>query len=117
MGCQALTKVDIQKLYEYNGEVEELELTEELLAHIASRDYEKHRVSLGEIREVHSGEPKFFPNEASEGAPIVMVGPTAADRVLTVPLEPTGQRGVWRPRTAFEANAHHIIRYHGEADE
>ncbi len=116
MGCQVLADVDIQKLYEYNGEVEELELTEALQAHIRLKDYEKHQVSLTEIREVHSGKPKIFPNEV-EGAPIVMVGPTAADRVLTVPLEPTGQRGVWRPRTAFEANAHHIIRYHGEADE
>ena len=69
MGCQVLTKVDIQKLYEYNGEVEELELTEELLAHIASRDYEKHRVSLGEIREVHSGEPKFFLMKHLKGLP------------------------------------------------
>ena len=101
----------------YNGEVEELELTEELQAHIALRDYDKHRVSLAEIREVHSGEPKFFSNAGPGNAPIFMVGPTAADRFLIVPLDPTGQRGVWRPRTAFEANAHHITRYHGEADE
>lgn len=40
-----------------------------------------------------------------------MVGPTRAGRFLCVPIEPTGKCGVWRPVTAFTANAHHVKRY------
>jgi hypothetical protein len=73
--------------------------------------YARHQVSMTEILEVHGGDPRYFMNSGTHRAPIIMVGPTAAGRWLCVPLEPAGQSGVWRPVTAFEANAHHRGKY------
>jgi hypothetical protein len=95
------------------GAVEELEFTDEFLEHMSERGtYEKHLVTIGEVLEVHAGVPRYFLNASTGRAPIVMVGPTHAERMLCVPLEPVANReGVWRPVTAFEANAHHRARY------
>jgi hypothetical protein len=100
-------------LFESNGEVDELELVEELEEHLVERAvYGKHRVSLGEVLEVRSVAPKYFANAGSgHRAPVVMVGPTRKGRMLCVPIEPSGRRGLWRPVTAFEANTHHRDRY------
>ncbi len=76
------------------------------------RQYGKHFVSPKEIRQAHAGAPKYFENEGEgRGAPIIMVGPTNSGRIVVVPIEPTHTKGVWRPITAFEANAHHRERY------
>ena len=101
-------------LFGQYGPVEELELDEELELHLRERGiFDKHIVSFAEILEVHAGSPRFMENSSvpNRRAPIVMVGPTRAGRFLCVPIEPTGKRGVWRPVTAFTANAHHVKRY------
>jgi hypothetical protein len=92
--------------------VEQLEITPEFLAHMARRAfYREHRVSLSELMEVHAGNPRYFRNATGLRAPFVMVGRTAAGRILCVPIEPTASLGLWRPVTAFEANTHHVTRY------
>lgn len=110
-----LSDVEIQSLFADNGPVEELELDEELQQHLIERGItEKHIVSFVEILEVLQGAPRFFENLPGRRAPISMVGPTNLNRILCVPIEPTGKTGVWRPVTAFTANAHHIDRYSTE---
>ena len=79
------------------------------------RQYGKHSVSAKEIRQAHAGAPEYFENEGeARRAPVVMVGPTHSDRMIIVPIEPTHTRCVWRPVTAFEANALHRDRYYEE---
>lgn len=73
---------------------------------------------LIELVQVLEGAPQFFENVGSDrAAPVIMVGPTASGRMLVVPIQPTGRRGVWRPVTAFEANAHHKRRYAAEGGQ
>lgn len=79
------------------------------------RQYGKHSVAAKEVRQVHAGAPDYFENEGR--APIIMVGLTDSDRMIVVPIEPTHTKGVWRPVTAFEANAHHRDRYYEEKAE
>ncbi len=115
-----MSEVEIEAIFAQNGAVNQLELDEELEEHLRERGLStKHIVSLSEILEVFGGDPKFFENPSSQGrrAPIVMVGPTSAERILCVPIEPTGRWGIWRPITAFTANTHHIERYREEAVE
>lgn len=96
------------------GRVEELLIDEEFEAHMAEaeRQYEKHNVSAIEVLQVQTRAPEYFDN-VGEGrrASIIMLGPTNNDRMLAVPLEPTHDRGVWHPVTAFEANTHDRQRY------
>ena len=74
--------------------------------------YGKHAVSAKEVRQIHTGAPEYFENEGeARRAPVVMVGPTESDRMIVVPIEPTHTRCLWRPVTAFEANAHDRDRY------
>ena len=103
----------IANLFDAHGAVTELDFDDAFGAHMASerRGYEKYAVSEREIREVQSGRPQFFENTGRQRAPLIMLGPTRSDRVLVIPLEPTHRWGVWRPVTAFEANAHHKKRY------
>ena len=102
----------LSTIYEANGPIQELELDEALQLHLEERGItEKHIVTFDEIREVLTGAPRFFENPPGRRAPLVMVGPTSAGRMLCVPIEPTGQRGKWRPVTAFTANTHHVQRY------
>ena len=55
-------------------------------------------------------EPRFFVNRRARRASHVMVGPAQSGRVLVVPIEDWG-RGLWRPVTAFDANAWQVRRY------
>ena len=105
--------IDIKRLLEYNGPVEIMNLDAELEEHLNERGtYEKHRVGLAEILEVHEGEPRYFLNRLGRRAPVIMVGPTMQGRLLCIPIEPTGRWGVWRPVTAFEANQSDKERYY-----
>lgn len=109
-----MTESEAESLFGQYGPVTELELDEALEEHLKERGItEKHIVSFTEIREVFQGDPRFFGNPpgSSRRAPAVMVGPTLGGRFLTVPIEPTGKWGIWRPITAFTSNAHHIQRY------
>ena len=103
----------LDELFGAYGRVEELDFDDAFAGHMAEeqRSYEKHRVSEQEIREVLAEVPGFFENIGEQRAPIIMLGPTRAGRIIVAPLEPTHRWGTWRPVTAFEANAHHRQRY------
>ena len=107
---------NINDILSVNGPVEALELDDAFQLHLRERGtYPKHRVSLTEIVQVHQLNPKLFVNPSPTGrAPVVMIGATGAGRFLCIPIEPTGKWGIWRPLTAFEANAHHREKYWGE---
>ena len=62
------------------------------------------------VLEVLDGEPRFFANRRERRASHVMVGPTLGGRLLVVPIEDWGP-GIWRPVTAFDANAWQARRY------
>jgi len=103
----------VGSLFQDHGAVDMLRMDDELQEHMRKRSfYDKHRVTLTEILEVHDNSPKYFLN--NNRAPAIMIGETDAGRVLVVPVEPTGDYGVWRPVTAFEGNAHHKAKYRGE---
>ena len=106
----------VKELFAEHGEPRELELTDEFMEHQAARAvYDKHLVSALEITEAHEGAPRYFVNEGElRTAPIALVGPTVAGRMLTVPIEPSGRWSVWRPVSAYEANRHHVERYNQE---
>jgi len=71
-----------------------------------------HAVGAYEVLEILV-EDKFEafsnPSHRSGGAPYVLVGPTAAGRFLTVPIDPTPLEGVWRPRTAYDSGKQQLI--------
>ncbi|MBI2917900.1 MAG: hypothetical protein HYY01_07870 [Chloroflexi bacterium] len=105
---------DAEALFSTHGRVEELQFDEAFLQHLAERGtYRKHVVSVQEIVEAHGGTPRYFLNAGTGRAPVIMVGTARSGRCLVVPMEPTGQVGIWRPVTAFEANRHHRQRYEG----
>ena len=57
-------------------------------------------------------EPVFVRNSGGHAAEILMIGPTAGMRFLTVPLlamEPAS--GIWRPVTAWDSDAEELVRY------
>lgn len=110
-----MRETSIQETLAREGPVEELELDDALCQHLLERGtYPKHVVKLSEILQVFGNVPKLFLNPSETGhAPLIMVGPTDSDRMLCIPLVPTGKWGIWRPVTAFEANTHHRNRYYG----
>ena len=91
-----------------------LQLDDELRQHLLERGtYAEHEVILTELLEVHQDAPRYFANRAQRRAPVIMLGQSIGGRILCVPIEPAGRRDVWRPVTAFEANAHDVERYEG----
>ena len=105
----------ISEIFARCGTIEQLDVDLQFAEHMADRGtYAKHDVSIGGILEVIDLAPAFFVNSAGRRAPIIMVGPTQAGRVIVVPVEPTDRWQVWRPVTAYEANAHHIASYNEE---
>ena len=106
--------IEIERLFSQYGPLRELELDDDLKQHLEERGItRKHIVSFAEILEVFAGTPRILENQPAPGrrAPLVMVGPTVAGRFLTVPIEPTGKWGIWRPMTAFESNTGDITRH------
>ena len=106
--------IETEILFSQNGPVRMLELDDDLKQHLQERGItKKHIVSFAEILEVFEGNPRILINEPAPGrrAPVVMVGPTMVGRFLTVPIEPTGKWGIWRPITAFESNTGDIMRH------
>lgn len=105
---------DLRRLLDEHGEVDALLCDDRFHEHMAQRgNYGKHEVSLTEVLEVLDHAPRFFLNRGGKSAPVIMIGPTFAERMLTVPVVPTDTIGVWRPLTAFESNAHDRERYGG----
>ena len=104
----------LEELFEFYGTVEESYIDEEFTSHMASemRQYGKHSVSQEEINQVYARFPKYFENEGpGRRAPVIMIGSTASDRIIVIPIEPMHIKGGWRPVTAFEANTHDRERY------
>ena len=104
----------LESLFDKHGPVLRLVFDEEFDEHMAdpARDYRKHRVTVAELQEVLEGAPLFAENPTpTRRAPVIMVGPTDAGRLIVAPLEPTHESGLWRPVTAFEANAHQRLTY------
>lgn len=110
---------EIVSILSTSGRVERLELDDTLRQHLLDRGtYSKHLVRLAEIVQVYENSPQYFPNTSATGrAPLIMVGQTGEERMLCIPIEPTGRWGVWRAVTAFEANTHHRQRYWEASDE
>ena len=87
-----------------------LDVQELVFDAINEAKFADHGVGIMEVLDVLDLEPRFFVNRRARRASHVMVGRTHSGRVLIVPIEDWG-RGVWRPVTAFEANASHVRRY------
>ena len=73
-----------------------------------------HGVSIREIYEVIDGDPKALRNHSPGGAPWIVIGLTVARRLLTLPVDPTAEEGVWRPRTAYDSSEKEQRRYEAE---
>lgn len=52
--------------------------------------FANHRVTAGEVQEVHDKWPKYYENGPDRRATHVMVGPTRQGRMLVVPIERVG---------------------------
>lgn len=72
-----------------------------------------HGVSVREALQVLSGAYRVMRNEseARGGAPFVLIGPTKGGRFLTMPIDPSFEETVWRPRTAYDSRPREIARY------
>lgn len=73
-----------------------------------------HGVTMREALEVMEGDPKAFRNHSEGGAPWILIGSTIRGRLLTLPLDPTGEQGVWRPRTGYDSSIKEQRRYGAE---
>ena len=87
-----------------------LDVRELVFDAINEAKFADHRVAIIDVLDVLDLEPRFFVNRRARRASHVMVGPTYSGRLLVVPIEEWG-RGIWRPVTAFEANAWQVRRY------
>ena len=75
-----------------------------------------HEVGVMEALEVLDvARYELFQNPARRrgGAPYVIVGPTRAGRLLTMPIDDTPVDGLWRPRTAYDSGKQQAVAYHG----
>ena len=70
-----------------------------------------HGVTVREARQVLLNAPRFLRNRSEGGAPFVLIGPTFGGRFITLPIDPTDERGVWRPRTGYPSRANERARY------
>lgn len=87
-----------------------LDVRELVFDAINEAKFADHRVAIIDVLDVLDLEPRLFVNRRARRASHVMVGPTYSGRLLVVPIEEWG-RGIWRPVTAFEANAWQVRRY------
>lgn len=70
-----------------------------------------HGVSIRRALDVVDGAPRAIRNNAATGAGVLLVGPDASGEFVTMPLDPTGEHGVWRPRTAYPSKPRDVDRY------
>jgi hypothetical protein len=97
---------NVEHFFQQYGEVDVLEPDDDFRAHLRERG---RNISVTEIVEVHASlETEYSDNEAYQqddrNAPVIMLGYTHKARFLSVPIDPTGNRGVWRPRTAYKGD-------------
>lgn len=67
-------------------------------------------VSLKVAYEVLDGGPRALPNHVDDGAELLLVGPTSIG-MITIPMDPTDEYGLWRPRTAYPSKPADVERY------
>lgn len=73
----------------------------------------RHRVTPEEVWQVLENAPIVLPNTSGHRQPLVLLGPTFGGRLLVVPLAPIDEPGgIWRPATAWQADASEEARYH-----
>lgn len=87
-----------------------LDVRELVFDAINEAKFADHGMTSTDVLDVMDLEPRLFENRRARRASHVMVGPTRSGRVLVVPIEDWGH-GVWRPVTAFSANAWQVRRY------
>ena len=68
-------------------------------------------VSVRHAYEVLDGDPRVLRNHAAGGAVLLVVGADASGRFVTMPIDPTAEDGVWRPRTGCPSKSSDIARY------
>lgn len=70
-----------------------------------------HQVTVREAYEMLWTSPKAFTNPSPGGAPYVLIGPTDSGRMITLPIDATGEPAIWRPRTGYPSSAREKARY------
>jgi hypothetical protein len=67
-------------------------------------------ITLAHAYELLDGAPRALPNHVEDGAELILVGPTSRGMV-TIPIDPTDEYGVWKPRTGYPSKDADIQRY------
>ena len=70
-----------------------------------------HGVSVRHADEILAGDPRVLRNHTAHGAALMIVGTDASGRFWTMPIDPTTEHGVWRPRTAYPSRPSEVARY------
>jgi hypothetical protein len=70
-----------------------------------------HGISLRDALEVLDENPRLMINRSPGGAPYVLIGPNFLGRIITLPIDPTTEEGVWRPRTGYPSSDAEIAGY------
>lgn len=70
-----------------------------------------HGLTMRDALEVLDEDPRLMRGSTSENAPYVLIGPTAVGTMVTLPIDPTHEPGVWRPRTGYPSSEREIARY------
>jgi hypothetical protein len=70
-----------------------------------------HGVSVRQANEVLVGDPRILRNHAAGNAALMVVGRDARGRFVTMPIDPTAEHGLWRPRTAYPSKPSDVARY------
>jgi hypothetical protein len=70
-----------------------------------------HGVSVRHAYEVLGGDPRVLRNHAAGGAALMVVGADAGGRFVTMPIDPTAEHGLWRPRTAYPSKPSDVARH------
>ena len=85
----------------------------DLLIDDANRDkLHSHGVSVRQALEVVDENPRLLTNATRTGAPFLLVGPDRHGTFITLPIDPTGEYGTWRPRTGYPSKPNDVGRYH-----
>ena len=72
---------------------------------------ESHGLTIRDALDVLDENPRLMKNRSPGGAPYVLIGPTALGRMVTLPIDPTAEPGVWRPRTGYPSSDEEIQRH------
>jgi hypothetical protein len=91
-----------------------LSIDDLLIDEVNEAKMSRNKVTVTEAVEVIAGARyKLFrnPRSADAGAPLIVVGPTAGGRFITMPIDPTYTDGLYRPRTAYDSGKRQLDAY------